>query len=175
MVRQYTMITTKQRRAVTTILSAWLVGGTLDITTASIYYPRKYNITQILLLQNIASGVFGERAFSGGLRMAVLGLVFHYCIAFFWTIIFFISYTAMKISRRNWFITGMAFGIVVWLVMNLVVLPMSNVNRSPFDPIEALIGAVILIFCIGLPNSAIIGSHYSTLQRLNSDRENEPK
>ena len=125
------MITTKQRRAVTTILSAWLVGGTFDITMASIYYPLKYNITQILLLQNIASGVFGERAFSGGLRMAVLGLAFHYCIAFFWTIIFFISYTAIEIFRRNWFITGMAYGLVVWLVMNLVVLPMSNVSRSP--------------------------------------------
>lgn len=155
------MTITKRRIIVKTILSAWLLGGTLDIATAAIYYPIKYDITLTLLFQNIASGVFGESAFSGGIQMAALGLGFHYCIAFIWTIVLFWAYPRIKMLSRNRFATGMAYGLVVWAVMNLVVLPLSNVIHSPFDIGQALLDAVILMFCIGLPNSLIVGRYYS--------------
>jgi len=161
MIQEHTLTITKRRIVVKTILSAWLLGGTLDITTASIYYPIRYDITLTMLFQNIASGLFGERAFSGGTQMAALGLVFHYCIAFFWTMVFFMAYPRIKILWRNRFASGMVYGLVVWLAMNLVVLPLSNVSRSPFNVGQALIGAVILMFCIGLPNSLIVGRYYS--------------
>ncbi len=165
------MTTTKQRSVVTTILAAWLAAGTLDIATACIYYPIKYKITQIVLLQNIASGVFGESAFAGGIQMAALGLVFHYSIALLWTIVFFLAYPTITMLSRNRFAAGMVYGLVVWLAMNLVVLPLSNVNRPSFDFIQALIGAVILMFCFGLPNSMIVGKYYSKRQQLTSNRE----
>lgn len=41
--------------------------------------------------------------------------------------------------------------------MNLIVLPLSNVRRGPFDLEQAVIGAVILMFCIGLPIATIVG------------------
>ncbi|MGA7160239.1 MAG: DUF1440 domain-containing protein [Bacteroidota bacterium] len=152
---------TKQRYAFITILAAWLVTGTLDITTALIYYPVKYNITETQLLQNIASGLLGEKAFDGGLWMAALGLAIHYCIALFWTIVYFIGYPVITMLWRNRIVAGIAYGIVVWLAMNLVILPLSNVNRSPSDFIQSLIGAAILMICIGLPNSTIIGKYYA--------------
>jgi hypothetical protein len=49
------------------VLKTCLIAGTLDITAASIYYPLFYKFRLILLYQNIASGVFGEKAFAGGL------------------------------------------------------------------------------------------------------------
>lgn len=150
-----------QIKAIVAILSAWLVTGTLDIATALIYYPIKYNITRTWILQHIASGMFGERAFVGGMKMAALGLVFHYFIALFWVIVFFIVYPAFKKIWRNRFVISIIYGLLVWLAMNLVVLPLSNINRSPFDFMQALIGAIILMFCIGLPNSLIVGKYYS--------------
>ena len=153
-----------QRHAFITILFAWLVTGTLDITAALIYYPIMYGITQTQLLQNIASGVLGERAFAGGLQMAALGLLIHYCIALLWTSVYFIGYPAITVLWRNRFVAGISYGIAVWLVMNLVVLPLSKVNRSPFDLKQALIGAVILMICIGLPNSIVVGKYYAKRQ-----------
>lgn len=161
MIQGDTFAISKRHSAVTTILSAWLLSGTLDIATASIYYTIRYGITLTLLFQNIASGVFGERAFAGGVEMAALGLLFHYCIAFIWTMVYFMGYPRIKILWRNRFASGMVYGVLVWLVMNLVVLPLSNVDRSPFSFVPALIAAVILMFCIGPPNAFIVGKYYS--------------
>jgi hypothetical protein len=51
----------------------------------------------------------------------------------------------------------MAYGIVVWFVMNMIVLPLSNVRQGPFNLFQAIVGAVILMFCIGLPIAMIVG------------------
>jgi hypothetical protein len=161
MVRGHGFAVSKSRSVVKVILSAWLLAGTLDIATASIYYPIRYGITLTLLFQNIASGVFGEKAFAGGVKMVALGLVFHYCIAFIWTTVYFMAYPRIKILRRNRFASGMVYRVLVWLVMNLVVLPLSNVDRSPFNLVQAVIAAVILMFCIGLPIAVIVSKHYS--------------
>ncbi len=50
-----------------------------------------------------------------------------------------------------------AFGIIVWFVMNLVVLPLSNVRHAPFQLRAAGIAAFILVICIGLPLSLGLG------------------
>jgi hypothetical protein len=144
-----------------TILTAWLVAGTLDIISASVYYPLMYKFNVILIYQNIASGVFGAKAFSGGLGMAALGLLFHYFIALSWTVFFFIIYPKMKIMWRNRYMTAIGYGIFVWLVMNLVVVPLSKVQRGPFTVQGVIISAVFLIICIGFPLSSIIGKYYS--------------
>jgi uncharacterized membrane protein YagU involved in acid resistance len=157
------MHSTGLAKAVKTILAAWTVAGTMDITSALIYAPLKYNITRTELLQYIASGVFGEKAFTGGTAMAIWGLAFHYCIAFFWTIIFFFIYPKIMMQWRNRIVTGILYGIFVWLVMNLIVLPLSNVHRPQFNFIQAVIGAVFLMCCIGIPNAIIVGRYYSKL------------
>lgn len=161
MTEQNTNISIRRRGSVQAILSAWLLAGTLDITAASVYYPIRYNIPLTVLFQNIASGVFGEKAFAGGMQMAALGLTFHYCIAFIWTFVFYLAYPRVAFLRRNRLVSGIVYGLIVWLGMNLVVLPLSNVNRPSFQFLPALIAAVILMVCIGLPNSIIIGKYYT--------------
>jgi uncharacterized membrane protein YagU involved in acid resistance len=53
----------------------------------------------------------------------------------------------------------MAYGVVVWLVMNVIVLPLSNVRHARFNLPQAIVGAIILMFCIGLPLAMIVGRH----------------
>jgi hypothetical protein len=142
------------------ILSAWLLAGTLDITAAVIYYPLASGVKVITLLQGIASGLLGAKAFAGGLRTAVLGLACHYLIALTWTLVFFLAVRTFNVLSRNLFLTGMVYGVVVWLVMNLIVLPLSNVRHVPFDLGRAIVGTIILMFCIGLPIAMIVGRHY---------------
>ena len=125
-----------------------------------------YKFNFILIYQNIASGVFGAKAFSGGLGMAALGLLFHYFIALSWTVFFFIIYPKMKIMRRNRYMTAIGYGIFVWLVMNLVVVPSSRVQRGQFTVQGVVVSAVFLIICIGLPLSFIIGKYYSRRESL---------
>jgi len=147
------------RRTALVVVIAWLLAGTLDITTAVFYYVGPSTARATRLLQGIASGLIGARAFEGGAATAWAGLALHYLIALIWTLGFFLACRTLGALRRRLVLTGIAYGIIVWFVMNLVVLPLSNVSRGPFEPRAAAIAATILILCVGLPISLVIGRH----------------
>ncbi len=142
-----------------TILLAWIVAGTLDVTTAVTYYPLTANVTSKQILQGIASGLLGAQAFQGGNATAALGLALHYLIAFVWTIVFYMLARNIRVLTRWPLIIGPLYGIFVWLVMNLAVLPLSNVTHRPLRLQPSIVGAVILMICIGVPMATIIGRH----------------
>ena len=139
------------------VLLAWVVAGTADITAALTYYPLTANVRPMRILQGIASGVLGPTAFQGGLATAALGLAFHYLIALIWTVLFYLAARRFNALTRHVVLTGLAYGVVVWAGMNLIVVPLSRARRGPFDPAQAVVAAVILMLCIGLPIAAIIG------------------
>ena len=143
-----------------TILLAWFLAGTLDAAAAVGNYLIATGGNPIRVFQFIASGVFGREAFSGGMTMALWGGFFHYAIALGWTVFFFIMYPKIPILARNKYLTGLAYGLFVWLAMNFVVLPLSNVNRAPFDFMRAIQGIAILMACVGLPISLVVGKYY---------------
>src|SRR5262249_36526809 len=61
------------RRTALVVMVAWLLAGTLDITTAVFYYVGP-SARAARLLQGIASGLLGALAFDGGAATALLGL-----------------------------------------------------------------------------------------------------
>lgn len=148
---------TAMSRSARVVVIAWLLAGTLDITTAVLYYVGPSSAGAVRLLQGIASGVLGASAFEGGAATALLGLTLHYLIALIWTLVFLVAFRLLGAVRRHLIAIGIAYGIIVWLVMNLVVLPLSNVRRAPFQPRAAATAAIILVVCIGLPISLVIG------------------
>ncbi|MBC9798231.1 hypothetical protein [Sinomicrobium weinanense] len=132
--------------------TAALLVGTLDIFAAIVYtLARGGNVDK--LLRYIASGVFGEQAFSGPVIFVLSGLLFHYLIALIWTWVFFKLYPMIKAQLNNNIVIGVIYGICIWLTMNLIVLPLSNVPKSTFNLIHAILSALILIVAIGLPLS----------------------
>lgn len=138
-------------------LLAWLLAGTLDITTAILYYTGPSASRAARLLQGIASGVLGARAFTGGTGTALLGLALHYFIALIWTLVLVVAFRRITALRRHLVLTGIVYGVIVWFVMNVVVLPLSRVHHQPIQPAAAATAAIILILCIGLPISIVIG------------------
>ena len=101
------------------------------MTTAVTYYPLTANVTSKQILQGIASGLLGAQAFQGGNATAALGLALHYLIAFVWTIVFYMLAKNIRVLTRWPLIVGPLYGTFVWLVMNLVVLPLSHVHAPP--------------------------------------------
>jgi hypothetical protein len=142
------------KKSPSVVLWSWLLVGTLDLSAAMIQtILANGNIQR--LFQFIASGAFGKEAFDGGWSYAIYGVLFHYIIAFIWTIIFFALYSALNLSRFNKILVGICYGVVIWFVMNRVVLPLSNITPRPFDLTKSLIAASILTVAIGLPLSFI--------------------
>ena len=142
------------------IIKAGLIVGTLDILSACTYYYIKTSNNPLNILKYVASGFFGKQANTGGTGMIAAGLAFHYAIAFAFTIFFFWLFPRIIPVLRNKILTGIVYGVFVWLVMNLVVVPMSNIGSRPFNLLNSIINAVILIVCIGIPLSFMANSFY---------------
>ena len=154
--------------AAATILSAWLLAGTLDILAAVTYYPLTVHVTPTRILQGIASGVLGPQASAGGLAAAALGLALHYLIALIWTVVFFVAFRRLGFLAKNLVVTGLGYGVFVGLVMNLVVLPLSRVRQGPFNLAHLIVAIVILLFTVGLPIAGIVGWYYAARRPVRS-------
>jgi hypothetical protein len=145
----------------TKILQAGLIAGTLDILSAFIYYFIKSGKTNFLVIfKFIASGIFGKAAGEGGTLMILVGFILHYAIAFAFTVFFFWLYPKVNVMSKNRIVTAIVYGLFVWTIMNLVVVPSSNTVHRPFKIEGALINMGILIICIGLPLSFIANAFY---------------
>ena len=149
-----------------TILLAGFVAGTLDMLGALLVYVVILDkTTASKLLRGIASGVFKKQAMTGGTEMELYGILFHYIIAFAFTIFFFIIFPYISFLRKQKILSGLLYGIFVWCVMNLVVLQIVLANPAPFKLKSALIGASILMVMIGLPLSFFANKYYGNKLR----------
>ena len=142
------------------VVTAWLVVGTLDLTSATIQ-TLVMGGNPMRMLQAISSGIAGQEAFDGGMKYSLLGVFLHYCIAFSWTLLFFLVYPKIKVLSNHKLLTGIVYGLIVWLVMNRVVVPLSRIPARPFNLRNALIGLGILIVAIGIPLSYMASSYYA--------------
>ena len=144
-----------------TVLWSGLLVGSLDIIAAIVQFYVKTGKDPLIVLKYIASAVFGKEAYAGGNAMAAYGLLFHFLIAFIWTLFFFLIYPKLKLLSWNRFVTGVLYGIFIWIIMNRVVVPSSKAAVGTFNLNQAIIAALILIGAIGLPLSFIAHHYYS--------------
>jgi len=142
-----------------TIVLCGLLVGTLDILSAFVdYYISTGKTTVEKILYYISTGLVGKDATAGGTGYAVLGLALHYVIAFAFTFFFFWLYSKTDVLAKNRIVTGVVYGLFIWVVMNLIVVRLSYIPTNPISQIKwdkALKGTLILICMIGLPLSFI--------------------
>jgi len=142
----------KNPNAMLAILWAGFACGVLDITAAFVVYGF-FGAKPVPLLQGIASGLLGPKAFQGGLATALLGLLCHFVIAFGAATVYFVASRAMGILVEYAVVFGALYGVAVYFFMNRIVLPLSAAAKRPFSLKLMIVGGVIHIFCVGLPIS----------------------
>lgn len=152
---------TISKSAIKTILWSGLIAGVLDSIAGVIVYYFYFDLNPLQVLQFIASGVHGPSAINGGTRMVLEGLFYHFLIAYVCAIIYFFAYPKIGLLRKFIAPAGLLFGLGIWLVMNLIVLPQSNIPKSPFDAGLAIIGMVWHMILVGLPIAVITSNYYS--------------
>ena len=152
------------------ILLAGVVVGTLDIAgTLMVYSVLLHKMPAIMILRRIASAALGQTALSGGWTMAWCGLFFHYVIAFCFTTAYVLLYPYLSFLQKNKYISGVLYGLLVWLIMNRIVLPLTKIHMATFQWSTALIGMALLIFFIGLPVAYITDAYYKKNERITAD------
>jgi hypothetical protein len=154
--------TTQRSRAPLFLLGTGLLVGTLDIIAAFVSYFQATGKGPEGVLRYIASGVFGDEAFTGGAQMIIWGLVFHYIIAFACTLVFYVLYPRFIFFIRFPILSALLYSVLVWLITTRVIVPLSYVPQSgkPPDFWQAIKAIAILFFMISLPLSFLMRRHF---------------
>jgi len=134
-----------------------LIAGTLDITAACVYSWIRANVSPVRVFQSVASGLLGPASYTGGAKTAVLGLALHYLIATTATALFYFASRKLTFMIERPVTWGLVYGVLVYLFMNFVVLPLSKLQMRAAPPLSSrVINCLIIMFCVGLPISLIV-------------------
>jgi hypothetical protein len=134
-----------------TILRAGIIAGALDIAAAIIDFYIATGKGPVRIFVYIASGIFGEQNGLSTQSMVIFGVLFHFLIAIIFSAFYFWIYTAIQFLHRNRLINAFLYGIFIWLVMNLLVVPLSITHTWTFQSMKVLKAVIILIVCVGVP------------------------
>ena len=108
-------------------------------------------------LQFVASGIMGDAAFTGGLATALLGLILDFIMITIMAGVFIFSVDRIPLLRRNVILGSILYGFGIFIVMNLIVLPLSAAPALPAPPLWLLIELVLQhILLIGLPLGILV-------------------
>jgi uncharacterized membrane protein (DUF485 family) len=115
------------RKLLLTTLCGGFIAGTIDIGAAALINW----LSPITILHAIASGWLGKASFSDGAMGAVLGLVSQWGMALIIAAIYVIAANRLTVLGRRWIVGGLGYGVVIFVVMNYVVVPLS---AAPWNP-----------------------------------------
>jgi hypothetical protein len=143
------------------LLLTVLIAGTLDITSAYVNIFIQTGHISRKMFQYIAGGALGlKNTMNGGVPVILLGIFFHYFIVFCFTCFFFFLYRKNRFFGLNKYLAALLYGIFIWAVMNLVVLPLSALPPRKIAPGSAVLDSIILAVMIGLPVSLSARAYY---------------
>jgi hypothetical protein len=129
------------------ILVGGAVAGSLDLVAAFITFGRSVPCV-------IAAGLLGIQAIHGGAGIWILGVFLQYFIAISAATVYCLSSRWLEFLKAHFLVCGMFFGIAVYLVMYLIVLPLCALHAAGPYQLHGLIqGLLVHMFIIGLPIS----------------------
>lgn len=146
-------------RAIDTIVLGGAAVAVLDAANAVVFWNLYRGTSPRVIFQSIAAGIQGRDAFSGGMESALLGALLHCVIALGVAAAYHFAAVAASVLHRRPVLFGMLYGALVYLVMNRIVIPLSNTSVAPFNPawFAANFGGHLLL--VGLPVALI--AHWS--------------
>jgi hypothetical protein len=134
------------------VLLTGLFVGTTDLLAAYITQWIKTGKFADRMLHYIAGGALGlETSMKGGNWVALLGLFFHYFIAFAFTLLFFLVFPRLKFLWFDKHLVGMLYAVFVALMMGEVILPITPLPTGSFSLEHSVVGWITLGVVLGIP------------------------
>ncbi|HSB27658.1 MAG TPA: hypothetical protein VLE19_07380 [Pyrinomonadaceae bacterium] len=141
-------------RALETIPLGGALVGIFDLLFAFIFYGLILKAPALRIFQSVAAGVLGRtRATEGGVKTFVLGLVLHFVVATCIATVYYLITITMPFVLRYAIPSGLAYGMIAYLGMNYVVIPLSAIGPRTTSKRTWIIAVEIIghAFLVGLP------------------------
>lgn len=142
-------------RALKTIFYGGVVVGILDGLFALIYYGFILGAKPMRIFQSIASGLLGKASYEGGIPTVLLGILLHFVVASCIAAVYYAASMIFPVLNRHAVVSGLIYGIIAYLGMNYVVIPLSAAAASPFSLSVFLVSIIGHAILVGLPISLI--------------------
>jgi Na+/alanine symporter len=147
MIANSALLRSRRRSAWLAILIGGLIAGAFDLACAFITFgpgvPRA-----------IAGGLLGRQALHGGIGTYALGVLLHFFIALSAATVYYAASRRLKFLKEHALVCGLFYGIAFYLVMNLIVLPLSALHaKGPYHLHDLIQGLLVHMILIGLPIS----------------------
>ena len=128
--------------------------GCADALDAMLFFGLRNGLPPGRIFQSIASGLLGQASHAGGTPAVALGVLLHFTIACAIVTTYFLVSRKLDFLRRRPIACGILYGLAVFAVMNLIVLPLSAIGRVPqFSGPSLANGLLIHAFGVGLPSA----------------------
>jgi len=139
----------------TLLLTSLFVGITDLILAYSMQFAHTGKFADKMLYHMAGAALGFETSRQGGFWIGLLGLFFHFFIAFSFTLLIFITFPKFKMQSLNryWLLVlGMLYAPFVSCFMRYIVLPLTRLPaQKPLDVQGELLGWVIFGIVFGIP------------------------
>lgn len=133
------------------VLAGGLLAGALDITYAWLFWWLEAGVRPSRIFQSVAAGLLGRASFSGGARTAALGLALHFFIALSMSVTYYLVAARWPLLWRRPLLWGAGYGLLLYVIMNYVVVPLSAAGPGSKDPLWIALSVVVHVVLIGIP------------------------
>ncbi|HJU26699.1 MAG TPA: hypothetical protein VJ722_08495 [Rhodanobacteraceae bacterium] len=134
------------RATVRAILAGGLIAGTIDVGAAALINW----INPLFVLRFIAGGLLGKAALQGGLPAAAWGMLLQWLMSLLIAAIFVIAALRLRWLTARPILSGLAYGVVIYFVMNYVVMPLSAWHRVPPFRLLSFVENLVAMLVFGL-------------------------
>lgn len=156
---------TGRPRALDTILYGGLAVGVLDGLFALIFYGLVSGVRPLRIFQSVAAGLLGRAAFDGGTPTFMLGVLLHFVVATCIAAVYYAASLKSPVLIRRAVACGLVYGLLAYLVMNYVVIPLSAAAAGRFSLRTFLPAFIAHAFLVGLPVALLARRSASAARR----------
>lgn len=136
----------KRAAALKAIIAGGLIAATIDIGSAVLISGH----SAARILQTIAGGILAKASFDGGLRSVLLGLALQELMGLIIAAIYVGAAVRMPALCRRWVGWGLAYGVLIFLVMNYLVVPLSAWHVVPHFSLASFFANLLAMLLFGL-------------------------
>lgn len=133
------------------MLAGGLIAGACDIIYAMVFWWIKRGVAPQRILQSVAAGLLGGASFTGAWATAALGFALQFFIAISMATVYYLVARRWAALWHRPVSYGAAYGLLLYVIMNYVVVPLSAAGPGSKDPLWVGLSITVHALLIGVP------------------------